>query len=96
MNEGRPHRFNMMLNDDEADMMRALVAARGLTASDLFRSQLRDAFAKYAKENEMTPTDCLATVRKRMPPMKYRAVERLSESPVTGRTPVPARRTRTP
>jgi hypothetical protein len=56
----------MFLSDDEEVMLHALSQARGLTSSDLFRTQLRDAFAKYAKDSGKTTEECLTVCRARM------------------------------
>jgi len=58
----------MFLSDDEIVMLRTVADARGLTASDLFRSLMRDAFARFAKEHGRTSDECLETVRHRIAP----------------------------
>jgi hypothetical protein len=41
----RKYRFNMMLSNDEERMLRELAERRGLTASDLLRQFVREAYA---------------------------------------------------
>lgn len=85
----RNERFNMLLSDDEVVMLRVLADARGLTASDLFRTLLRDAFGRFAKEHGKTSAECLDTVR---PRLRHTPIRQLEDSPFTGRPPSPTRR----
>lgn len=71
----RPHRFNMLLSDDELSMVQALAQLQGLTASDLFRTQLREAFARYARANGLTVPQGLALVRQRRFPNSMQRLE---------------------
>lgn len=82
----------MFLSDDELTMVRALASTRGLTASDVFRTTMREDFVEYAKDSGVTAAVCLETVRRRMDPAP---VERVAESPLTGRTQRRTVRTRT-
>lgn len=46
-------------------MLHALTELNGLTASDLFRTQLREAFARYARTHNLSVAQALAVVRQR-------------------------------
>lgn len=74
----------MMLSEEELVMLKGLADKRGLTASDLFRTLLREGVTKWARENGTTSEDLVETIRHRMHPPTSRELE---DNPITGEPP---------
>jgi hypothetical protein len=58
----------MRVSDDEYVMLQSLCDARGLTASDILRTSIREAFAKFAKEIGVSNAKGLEIARERLMP----------------------------
>lgn len=57
----------MLLSDDERDMLEAISDNRGLTASDMLRTLIREEYAAKLTEPGETPEQSLAVVKPRLP-----------------------------